>query len=96
MVKTNLPDKLASELSGEDFVIEIKVSNDALRLKVRDGSRNAPHIIDIARNSAVPIESINIAEPSLNDVFLYHTGREIRGEREDNFTSMYKHRRMGR
>jgi ABC-2 type transport system ATP-binding protein len=90
VVRTNLPDKLASGLSGQDFIIEIKISQDALRLKVRDGSRNAPHIIDIARDLAVHVDSIDIDEPTLHDVFLHHTGKEIREEKDTNFTRMYK------
>ncbi len=93
VVRTSLPNKLVSGLSGQDFVLEMKISQNALRLKVRDGSRNAPHIIDIARELAVDVESIDIDEPTMHDVFLYHTGREMREEKEDNFVSMYKRKK---
>lgn len=93
VIRTSLPDKLAAGLSGQDFVIEINVSKDALRLKVREGSRNAPHIIDIARDLAVKVESIDIDEPTLHDVFLHHTGKEIREEKDTDFTRMYKKKR---
>lgn len=90
VVRTNLPDKLATGLSKQDFIIEIKISQDTLRLKVRDGSRNAPHIIDIARDLSIHVDSIDIDEPTMQDVFLYHTGKEIREEKETDFTRMYK------
>ena len=93
VIRTSLPDKLAAGLSRQDFVIEINVSKDALRLKVREGSRNAPHIIDIARDLAVKVESIDIDEPTLHDVFLHHTGKEIREEKDTDFTRMYKKKR---
>ncbi|MFZ2456045.1 MAG: ATP-binding cassette domain-containing protein [Candidatus Altiarchaeia archaeon] len=95
-IRTKLPDILASGLVGSDFIIEVNVKPDTLLLKVRDGSKNAPHIIDIERDLSVPVDSIRINEPTLNDVFLHYTGKEIRGDQGDDYASKYKHRRMGR
>ncbi len=96
LVTTNLPDKLATGLSGQDFIIEMKVSQNSLNLNVRQGSRNAPQIINIARDLHIAVDSINIDEPTLHDVFLHHTGKNIREEENDNFISMYKRARRGR
>lgn len=93
VVRTNLPDKLASALSGKDFIIDIKATKDALLLNVRDGSKNAPNIINIARDLSVNVESIDISEPTLHDVFLHHTGKEIREEKDENYTTMYKRKK---
>jgi ABC-2 type transport system ATP-binding protein len=48
-----------------------------LRFEVQDGERLAERIILQVRE-AHRLESINIARPSLDDVFLHHTGRALR------------------
>jgi hypothetical protein len=42
---------------------------------------------------AVHVDSIDIDEPTLHDVFLHHTGKEMREEKETNFVSMYKRKK---
>ena len=37
-------------------------------------------IIDFLRKSGVTVDSVSIRKPSLGDVFLHYTGREIREE----------------
>ncbi len=96
LVTTKLPDKLATGLSGQNFILQMQVSQNSLNLNVRHGPRNAPQIINIAQGLHIPIDSINIDEPTLHDVFLHHTGKQIREEAEDNFISMYKRQRRGR
>jgi ABC-2 type transport system ATP-binding protein len=96
LVRTKLPELLATGLSGQDFIIQMKVSQNALNLNVKQGSRNAPQIINIARDLHITVDSIDIDEPTLHDVFLHHTGKQIREEEDDNFISMYKRKRRGR
>ena len=96
LIKTNLPDKLATGLSGQDFILQMQVTRNSLNLNVRHGSKNAPRIISIAKDMHIAVDSIDIEEPTLHDVFLHHTGRQIREEGEDNFISMYKRKRRGR
>lgn len=96
LVRTNLPQKLATGLSGKDFILQMQVTANSLNLNVRHGSKNAPQIINIAQDLHIAVDSIDIEEPTLHDVFLHHTGRQIREEGEDNFISMYKRKRRGR
>ncbi|NJD54246.1 MAG: ATP-binding cassette domain-containing protein [Candidatus Methanoperedens sp.] len=96
IVTTKLPDKLATGLSGQDFILQMQVTQNSLSLNVRHGGRNAPQIINIAQDLHIPVDSINIDEPTLHDVFLHHTGKNIRDEENDNFISMYKRARRGR
>ncbi len=96
IVRTSLPDKLATGLSGQDFILQMQVSQNTLSLNVRQGSRNAVQIISIAKDMHIAVYSIDIDEPTLHDVFLHHTGKQIREEEDDNFISMYKRKRRGR
>jgi ABC-2 type transport system ATP-binding protein len=45
-----------------------------------DGTKVLPGIIDTLRNSAIEITTINLKKPSMDDVFVFYTGREIRDE----------------
>ncbi len=96
IVRTKFPDKLATGLFGQDYILQMQASQDTLSLNVKQGSMNAVRIINSAQDLHIAVDSIDIEEPTLHDVFLHHTGRQIREEGEDNFVSMYKRKRRGR
>ncbi|MEM3562458.1 MAG: ATP-binding cassette domain-containing protein [Candidatus Jordarchaeaceae archaeon] len=79
-VKTKYADKLAKMVSELDFVKNVKKTSDTVKISLQNGEE---HITDVAcwtRDKGIPIESLTLQEPTLNDVFLYYTGREIREE----------------
>jgi ABC-2 type transport system ATP-binding protein len=43
-----------------------------------DGTRVLPHILDTLRTEGVAVTGINMKKPSMDDVFIHHTGRELR------------------
>jgi len=59
----------------ERFGIEAAVHDDAVTFAVAGGERFVPELF---AELGVPIQSVNVARPSLDDVFLAHTGRTIR------------------
>jgi ABC-2 type transport system ATP-binding protein len=71
-------DTLRQALSGEPFVAEVRVEGEALRLYVRDGTRNLPAIFQILDRLGVTLDTISLSQPSLDDVFLQRTGRALR------------------
>jgi len=79
-VKTKELDKLAEIMSEYDFVKDVKKTSDALKLSVENGEEFISKIAIIARDNGVPVESLTHHKPTLNDVFLHYTGREIREE----------------
>jgi len=79
-VKTKELDKLAEIMSEYDFVKDVKKTSDALKLSVENGEEFISTIAIIARDNGVPVESLTHHKPTLNDVFLHYTGREIREE----------------
>ena len=51
-----------------------------LSVTVKDGSAAAPEIMKILHANGVTVQSVSIAKPTLDDVFLKHTGRSIRDD----------------
>ncbi|NJP06652.1 MAG: ATP-binding cassette domain-containing protein [Chloroflexaceae bacterium] len=62
------------------FVERIEPGGEAglWHLFVDDSSRRLADIITIATTNGFHIEAISVAQPSLGDVFLHHTGRALR------------------
>ncbi|ACL16470.1 daunorubicin resistance protein DrrA family ABC transporter ATP-binding protein [Methanosphaerula palustris] len=89
-VRTAQPEALAHGLAGQAYVLGITTGDSSLQISVRNGQENAPKIVNLARDLGIEVDSIVIEEPSLNDVFLYHTSKEIREEDGDNFLKKYK------
>ncbi len=57
---------------------DVKITRDYVIINVNDASKILPEIFEIANSVGVRIEEIKYTRPTLNDVFLYYTGREIR------------------
>jgi ABC-2 type transport system ATP-binding protein len=45
-----------------------------------DGTRVLPQMLDALRAEGVAVTGINMKKPSMDDVFIHHTGRELRDE----------------
>jgi len=41
-------------------------------------------IVELASTAGIELKSVSIHKPTLNDVFLHYTGREIRAEEAEN------------
>jgi ABC-2 type transport system ATP-binding protein len=66
------------KLRALDFVESVHVGEDMVQIGVDDGNKRLAQIVTIANDSGVEIEDISVAKPSLGDVFLRYTGRELR------------------
>jgi ABC-2 type transport system ATP-binding protein len=69
-------------LSRIGGVTEIIDSDNGLTVYGQNGAFMVPEIVRALDNAEVRISSINVATPTLDDVFLKHTGRRIRTERQ--------------
>lgn len=47
-------------------------------ITVKEGERQIPHILALASDAGISILSVSLRKPTLDDVFLHHTGRAIR------------------
>ncbi len=62
-----------------EFLKECKhVGRDRVAIKVDNASTSIPKIFELAQKTGLRIKEIDYKRPTLNDVFLYLTGREIR------------------
>jgi ABC-2 type transport system ATP-binding protein len=69
---------LQKRLEQESWISKITPHASFLTLGVERGEEKIPVIFDIARTVNVSISSIDVRKPTLDDVFLYYTGRSIR------------------
>ncbi len=69
----------AAELLGkESYVSEITHEADHLRLYVDDGVSALPKLLRVLDGNDIAVRTITLSEPTLDDVFLRHTGRSLR------------------
>ena len=67
-------------LSAIPAVMETLDSDDGLTIYVKNGGLFVPELVRAFDNANIKLVSINISTPSLDDVFLKHTGKRIRAE----------------
>ncbi len=71
----------AQALLGKlSFVREVQVDKDILRLYVERGETALPQILRALDSADIVLQTIALARPSLDDVFLRQTGRSLREE----------------
>lgn len=75
----------------EKFNIEAKIKNGELMITIEGGEKFIPKLFN---QLAVQVLSVNIRKPTLNDVFLKLTGREIRDEEASTRDKAKKQFRM--
>ncbi len=90
----NLEDFL-SQLSQIDLVKKINKDNGKFTLFVSRGIEVIPKIFQISSALEIKITSISLTRPTLDDVFISYTGREIR-EDDTGFNRKREHAKMKR
>lgn len=71
---------LISEIQKIQLVRDIKTNEEEVTVFSTNGNQVLPKIFEISSNIGIKIESISLTKPTLDDVFLSHTGRELRDE----------------
>ena len=79
--ESNILSEVVKNLEG---VKNVAILNGKLNITVKNGETAIPRILDLAREKNIRIDSIGIRKPTLNDVFIKYTGREIREEFADS------------
>jgi ABC-2 type transport system ATP-binding protein len=72
------PARAAEALGSADFVNKLETHEDSVRLYVDDGASAMPLILRALDSASVPLGTIELHRPSLDDVFLTKTGRSLR------------------
>ncbi len=91
-LKTEDNDKAAEEIKLR-YQIEVTSDGSGLTLAVNNGEKFLP---DFIKELSTKILSVNLRRPSLDDVFLKLTGREIRDEESKDYKSIAQHGRFRR
>ena len=61
-----------------DFIKEVSIEGEHIRLYVREGATVLPDILRMLDNTKIAVKTIALSEPTLDDVFLRQTGRSLR------------------
>jgi len=68
-----------------DYVVECRIIGSTVMYKVKRAAEAIPAILGELAGRGVRVESVEYRRPTLNDAFLYLTGREIREEEAGGF-----------
>jgi ABC-2 type transport system ATP-binding protein len=67
-----------AQLQSQPFVRDLTSDGSQLRLYVDDGGTAIPMILRLLDQKEIGLRSMSLSEPTLDDVFLRHTGRSLR------------------
>jgi ABC-2 type transport system ATP-binding protein len=70
-------DDLAQKELGEKYRVMVQRDSSGLHFEMENGEEFVPKLL---KNAEVPITAVSVRRPTLDDVFLKLTGREIRAE----------------
>ena len=75
-LETVVPE-IAGEVSKAEEVKEARYEGDVLKIVLSNGRGLLPHMINVVTAKGGKVQSVNLKEPSLEDVFLYYTGMKL-------------------
>jgi ABC-2 type transport system ATP-binding protein len=78
LVDPDLDGSVRALLRGLSGVGEIVVEGNVLRARVDQGATAVPAVLGALEDKAIPVVSVTVSRPSLDDVYLQHTGRSFR------------------
>ncbi len=87
-----LQQMLAQGLADEKGQLDREGGSKYLHLLVDDGGHRIPEIVKLVDEAGVVLESVELHKPTLDDVFLSTTGRNIRDERGSFMEMVRRHR----
>jgi ABC-2 type transport system ATP-binding protein len=68
-------------LSGMELVKEVRMKSKGLTAMLDgDGTKILPRIIETLSAEGIKVSVVNLKKPSMDDVFVHYTGRELRDE----------------
>jgi len=87
-------DLCSNILKTEDWIEKIKIHGSNITISTTEIEKRLPTLLKLAEKNDIEIKSIDIRKPTLEDVFLYYTGRKIREQDASNSDQL--RRRFGR
>ncbi len=86
---------LISKIKEIEQVKDISTNKNGITVFSSKGTEVIPIIFQLSSNLEIKINSISLTQPTLDDVFISYTGRELRDETE-NFNKRREHAKMKR
>jgi ABC-2 type transport system ATP-binding protein len=80
---SSVPDGWAETLKGLSDVQEVKAEDHVFRIGSNNGPRTTVDLMEAARQAQVGISSLSVQSTTLDDVFMYYTGRQLRDQLQD-------------
>jgi ABC-2 type transport system ATP-binding protein len=69
--------EIRAALAATPGLDEIRFEDRTVHLRVADGATALPGVLSALDNSGIPVAAATVARPSLDDVYLRHTGRSF-------------------
>ncbi|MBS3926687.1 MAG: ATP-binding cassette domain-containing protein [Nitrosarchaeum sp.] len=89
------PDDFLTHLHKIEYIKKINKDNDKLTIFTSNGTQVIPEIFKISSLLEIKIISISLTQPTLDDVFISYTGREMRDD-DVGFNRKREHAKMKR
>lgn len=89
-------EKLHSMIKILSWVKHVDVHNGSVTINLQNAEKHVAEIVNLASENGIEIDSISIHKPTLEDVFLYYTGRTMREEEastKDRMRMMHRSQR---
>ena len=81
-IDRSIPNNIKSRLEAIPEVSRVSLYNGMLRLYLNRAEEILPDVVQLLMSNNIKVKSINMREPTLNDVFLHFTGKTIREAEE--------------
>jgi ABC-2 type transport system ATP-binding protein len=72
--------QVVREVAG---VLDVSHDGRLIRARVENGGRAVPGIMSALESKGIPVVSMTVARPSLDDVYLHYTGRDFKSEDDE-------------
>ena len=79
-------DSLIKKIEEIDFVKEIKLKEDEITVFSSQSTDVIPRIFQISNDMKMKINTISLAQPTLDDVFISYTGHNLRDDNSEKFS----------
>jgi daunorubicin resistance ABC transporter ATP-binding subunit len=73
-------ERAAEAVSSRSYVSDVRGVDTGLAVTVQDGGTAAPDLLRLLHENGVSVTNLSVSSPTLDDVFLKHTGHTIRTE----------------
>jgi ABC-2 type transport system ATP-binding protein len=81
VIEVSFPDAPAGwqeTLKGLADAAEVKADGNVFRISSHNGPRTTVALVEAARNAGVAVGSLSVQSTTLDDVFVYYTGHQLR------------------